>query len=178
MDPPLFVTVLWFRIVVFICSHHNHRQVSRLRFANRMKRMRFTLKANVFLALVSQSWMTSFCFYIEPSGYWDCFSPVRNTACGHSHFKKEKKFNSWQLCRKVTCNDNLQRNMVESKVQHLSLKCSGVKENKTNTALQILQMQRQHLWFNPLYNSIIVHENLHGLESSCKAAIISSHPCV
>lgn len=43
--------------------------------------------------------------------------------------EKEKKMNpsTSKLCFKVTSNGNLHRNVVESKLQYLSFKCSGVK---------------------------------------------------
>ncbi len=54
-------------IFTWAYRNHYHCRVSRFRFANKMERMRFTLKADVLLALVSQSWMTYFRFYIKPS---------------------------------------------------------------------------------------------------------------
>ncbi len=65
--------VLWFGIALFICCRYDHRPVSRLRFANKMERMRFTLKADVLLALVSQSWMMYF------RSYCDWFFIVKST---------------------------------------------------------------------------------------------------
>ena len=55
--------------------------------------------------------------------------PVRSTACGQSHFRKEKTATAdfkALLSLKVTSNDNLPRNVVESKVQYLSLSLTQV----------------------------------------------------
>lgn len=55
------------------------------------------------------------------------FSPVKNIACGQLPSGGGNQRPTSKLSIKVTSNDSPRKNAAESKVQHLSLKCRGVK---------------------------------------------------